>query len=96
MRWPATTKPKVRYICIERKPEGHEVVTGTVECTPLDIPYECLRLYGGKIRWVTYSSAHPELQEKAHIADRSFHPVCAICMVDLFGPDYWKPRRVKR
>lgn len=82
------------YICIERKPEGHEVVTGTVTSSRLNIGYEKLCLYGGPVRTVAWSAASPELRAKATLADTTLHPVCAVCLTELFDPKVFKtPRR---
>lgn len=82
------------YVCVERKPEGHEVVTGTVTSNRSHVGYEKLCLYGGPVRVVLWSAASPELRAKATLADRTFHPVCAVCLSELFDPAvFQKPKR---
>jgi hypothetical protein len=77
---------RVVYVCIERKPEGHEVVTGTVTSNRSAVVYEAMRLYGGPVRVVAWSAASPELRAKAALADVTRHPVCAVCLSDLVRP----------
>lgn len=84
------------YVCIERKPEGHEVVTGTVTSSRRNIAYEALCLYGGPVRVVAWAAASPELRAKATLADITLHPVCAVCLSELARPAETKPKPKRR